>query len=61
MELTNQQLYEIQGGGINELGTFINSITKIITTIAKRIPIIVSDSEITKAKLKIKLGGIKII
>ena len=33
MELTNQQLYEIQGGGTTNIGTIINSITKIITTV----------------------------
>ena len=33
MELTNQQLYEIQGGAISGLGTLINSVTKIITTV----------------------------
>ncbi len=33
MELTKQQLYEINGGAINGIGTFINSISKLISTV----------------------------
>jgi hypothetical protein len=33
MELTNRQLYEIQGGAVSGIGTFINSITKMISTV----------------------------
>jgi len=32
-ELTNDQLYNIQGGGISGLGTLINSITKLVNTV----------------------------